>query len=130
MQKNVFFKNISKKYLKLQKKAKQNIKIINWVKLWIVVTILLLVSGVHAYLVNVSSTRGYDLRQKEQKLARVQTQHDIVDIKVLQEQRKRWEDLHDVLKENYITLINQGVTEIIRIEVSEDKYRQIGFLQD
>ena len=94
------------------------------------VTILLLVSGVHAYLVNVSSTRGYDLRQKEQKLARVQTQHDIVDIKVLQEQRKRWEDLHDVLKENYITLINQGVTEIIRIEVSEDKYRQIGFLQD
>ncbi len=130
MKKNIFLNNFSKKYLKLQKKAKQNIKVVSGLKLWVVVLIMFLVSGVYAYLVNVSSTRWYDLRKKEEKLARVETQHSIVDIRLLQQKRRVWDDLNEVLKDNYIAMEDHWISGIIRLEVSESNYKQIGFLQN
>lgn len=117
MKKFIFFKNISNKYLKLQNDIRKNKKLINWFKIWIVFAVLFTVVGVYGYLVNVSSTKWYFLKQQKQKLAQAKFDRNIVQLEILEKQKEKFQ------KDNvgrYTSIDNMDA--MIHLSVSKERY--------
>ena len=119
MEKIIFLKSLSKQYLNLQNKVKQNYKIVDAMKLFVTLFILFFTIWVYWYFVNISSTKGYFLRQEMKHLEEAKFNHSIAQIEVLRLEKDIWENMQSdtVLKQKKIQ-INEKV---VYIPYSSDK---------
>ncbi|UFX83111.1 hypothetical protein [Candidatus Absconditicoccus praedator] len=95
MKKVVFLNNLSKQYNNIRQKVKKNYRMIDGIKLFITVGIFVLTVGAYGYFVNVSSTKGYFLREEERKLNDAEFSHSIARLDVLEKERQIRRDIQE-----------------------------------
>lgn len=93
MNKAVFLNSLSKQYVNLQIKVRQNYKILDWLKIIITFLIFFLTIGIYGYFVNVSSTKWYFLRQEMKNLEDAKFTHSISQIEVLKKEKSLWDNI-------------------------------------
>lgn len=110
MEKTIFFKSLSKQYVSLQNKVRENYKIIDAMKLIVTLFILFFTIGVYWYFVNISSTKGYFLRHEMKNFEEAKFNHSIVQVEVLKLEKQIWDNIqtNTVIKQKKIQ-INEKV---------------------
>lgn len=93
MKKIILLESLSKKYINIQNKVKKNHKIVDWLKMTSILLVLIFSVWIYWYLVNVSSTKGYFLRQEMKKLEDIKFNNSITQLEVLGMERQLWDSI-------------------------------------
>lgn len=106
MKKIILLESLSKKYINIQNKVRKNNKIIDWLKMTSILLVLVFSVWIYWYLVNVSSTKGYFLRQEMKKLEDIKFNNSITQLEVLGMERQLWDSIQSekILQQKKITI--------------------------
>ncbi|MEF2175326.1 MAG: hypothetical protein V3575_02540 [Candidatus Absconditabacteria bacterium] len=106
MKKIILLESLSKKYINIQNKVRKNNKIIDGLKMTSILLVLVFSVGIYGYLVNVSSTKGYFLRQEMKKLEDIKFNNSITQLEVLGMERQLWDSIQSekILQQKKITI--------------------------
>lgn len=93
MKKFIQIKSLSRHYVDIQNKVRQNYRLVDNMKLLITVLIFLFTLWVYWYFVNISSTKWYFLRMEMRNLEEKKFEHSIVQIETLKKEREIWDNI-------------------------------------
>lgn len=116
MTKTPSVKKMAKNYLNIKKQLLKNNKFILNIKIAFSIMFFILSIWIYGYFVNISSTKGYFLKQERQKLSEIKFQNDIVKIDI---GKKEWEILDQTLPESLDTSVPTTWKVIVLSNISQ-----------